>query len=354
MIQALTRQVFQEALLRIFGLPINDETSGIFDASIWEQPFSRPYQSVIDLLGLYASNLRNGGSPAGPRSAELGQMTQWVLQQSKFIRDDRLIEFDKKIFASLAAQYVKNHPLSKQGGAGNVNILQAIAHGEESSIQNKLLTKLVDSIDQFAKHLLEHYEGSASKFAEPFARKIQGLTPEEKCDDVALFRSRFLHELNFVLMGPAIASNFMKDSQIGRATQLDHLVDTYLGSLAKPDMHVFRMMLCITGRVRISDEDALKQLCFEQDFLKIYGQLEPQPGWPHWANVKGNEEICLRDLNFLAYTHDFPPIVLDRVLYMAGSGNSGVLNQHKDPHHKPTQLDRYRLFLHSIGCIDSN
>jgi hypothetical protein len=141
----------------------------------------------------------------------------------------------------------------------------------------------------------------------------------------------------------------MKDSQIGRARSLDDLGGTYLGTLAKPDMHVMRLMLCITERVTLDSEESLRELCFNKKFKELYSTIVPGPNWPTWSASLSPEDRCLNDLNFLAFTNCYPGIFLDRILYMAGSGDSN----------EPTlvrlreidQVERYRRFLSGLDLL---
>jgi hypothetical protein len=341
----INHQHLIQSLLSVFKLPVESKTIKLIEDAVWEDTGSRPYESTLDLLTLYASNLRNGGSPAGPRSDLFGQMTRAVVIRSGFIDDNRLIKFERKAFAKHAADHVKDHPLSHKGGSDNVSILNAIASGQDADFTSKLLYKLVSSIEQFAQYLIDKHDGSALKFSQQFLKTVVGNDPFSKAQSAHSFRSTLFNELNFTLMGPAITSNFMKDSQIGLARSHPDLFDTYLGALAKPDMHVMRMMLVITGRIKLVDADALKNLCFEQKFIQLYDQNSPVGSWPRYPKASYGEEKCLQDMNFLSYTQGFPTVFLDRILYLAGSGNSFYFENLP----KVTQLERYQRFMTSLG-----
>lgn len=314
---------------------------------VFETGPERPFESAIDLMQLYASNLRNGGSPAGPNSSAVGRMTKWALSEARFIADDNLVRFDRQEFASFAARFVKNAPLSKSGGTENEMILTRIAAGEERGLDRKLLFRLVNSIEGFADLLIRRYGGSAIKFSEQFLLPVRGADPVSKTLDIASFRSKLLAEFDLPLMGPAITSNLLKDSQVGRARELENISEIYVGALAKPDMHVMRLMLVITARVTLKRHEDLRKLCFEDSAIKLYNQNPPDAYWPVWGPEVSGEERCLRDLNFMAFSNGYSALFADRILFMAGSGRSGQIA----PSLKGGQLDRYRRFLHSLELL---
>jgi hypothetical protein len=314
---------------------------------VFETGPEKPYEIPIDLMHLYASNLRNGGSPAGPNASALGKMTKWAFNEARFATGDKLVRFNRQVFASFAARFVKNNRLSKSGGTENEMILTRIAVGDEYGLDRKLLFRIVNSIERFAHHLIRRYQGSAIAFSEQFVLPVRGTDPVSKTLDVASFRDRLLSELNFPLMGPAISSNLLKDSQVGRAKECEKLAGIYLGALAKPDMHVMRLMLTFTARVTIKSEADLESICFEGDAIKLYNQSPPGAYWPDWGPEVSGEERCLRDLNFMSFINGYSSLFADRILFMVGSGRSKQIASSK----KGNQLGRYRNFLNGLGLL---
>jgi hypothetical protein len=74
---------------------------------VFETGPEKPYEIAIDLMHLYASNLLNGGSPAGPSASALGKMNEWAFNEARFATGDNLARFDRQEFASCAARFVK-------------------------------------------------------------------------------------------------------------------------------------------------------------------------------------------------------------------------------------------------------
>lgn len=346
-VSVFKKSMLEKAFLDAFSLHCSpDSVEKIADA-VFETGLERPYACALDLIGLYAANLRNGGSPAGPNSTSLGEMTKWSIEKAGFISDGRLIRFNRKEFASLAAMFVEAHPLSKSGGEHNTLILKKIANGDEAGLQRKLLYRIILSIEAFSTFFIKNYQGSASIFSSQFLLPIGDFDAHTKVLEVSRFRSRLLRELKFPLTGPAISANFLKDSQVGLAKTQKNLEEIYLGTLAKPDMHVMRLMLAITGRVSVDSEAALKKLCFEAEFLRLYKQLQPSPSWPKWPEKLCSEDRCMHDLNYMAFSHDYSSLFADRILFVTGSGRSGLIT---DPS-EGGQISRYRKFIASLGLL---
>jgi hypothetical protein len=343
----ISKSHLEKALLDVFSLPHNEINLATISDAVFETDQGKPYESTLDLVQLYAANLRNGGAPAGPNSRSLGIMTRWVFSSAGFTLEDKLVRFDKREFSHLSAEFVRTQPLSKSGGVDNEKILRAIASGLDAQLKNKLLSRIVDSIEKFSIYLIEKHSGSAISFANQFAVNIDAVDAISMCEDASRFRERLFAELKFPLMGPAITSNLLKDSQIGRALAIRNLSRVYLGALAKPDMHVMRFMLAITGRVSIQSEADLTNLCHEDNFYQIYNKQPPDAGWPVWGDDSSGEEKCLRDINYLSFSNDYSSIFLDRILFIAGSGRCDKLIQSK----KINQRSRYHRFLESLELL---
>jgi hypothetical protein len=341
------RQIIETSLMSTFAIRTGDGSKNLIDDSVFEFGQEKPYESTSDLVHLYASNLRNGGSPAGPTASRLGAMTKHAFNESGFIEENKLTRFNISQFCSHAADFVKTQPLSNTGGHQNETILRAIAAGENAAIHRRLLFNLVKSIEQFSLYLIDKHGGSARSFSDQFMTKIEGNDPKSKSFKTYEFRHQLLKELKFPLMGPAITSNFLKDSQIGRARNIANLAEIHLGGLAKPDMHVMRIMLVVTGRVSVEDEEGLSRLCHEDNFVKIYKTSTPGNDWPIWPSGLSGEDKCLNDLNYLSFCNDYPALFLDRVFFIAGSGRSQTL----EPNGRPKQLRRYRTFLRGMNLL---
>jgi hypothetical protein len=341
----------KKAFLAVCDLPDNENNLNLIDDSVFHTGGERPWESVLDLIQVYASNLLNSGLP-GPLPDRFGRMTRWAVEQAGFVRADRLTEFSRVEFARQAAEHCAMFPLADSSRVDNTAILRAISQGGDSVDPRKTIVRLIDSTEQFCRYLLDRHGGSAESFSKPFVNCVRGLDARSRVDDAAIFRKRIIGELNFLLMGPATSPNFLKDSQIGRARQITNLADTYIGTLAKPDIHVMRFMLVLTGRVLVDRKEKLDQLTnlAGQELTELFVKEPPceKAGWGLWPVGLSAEERCLRDLNFLAFCNNDAGIVVDRILYMVGAENDSSPIAPLRPSDK---RERYEKFLRSLGLI---
>lgn len=342
-----------DALLGVCGLPENEAGHALVADTVFYTTGEKPWNSTLDLIQLYASNLLNS-QLRGPRADRFGRMTRWAIEQAGFVEAGALTRFSRAEFSRNAAEHARKFPLVDSKRIDYTAILEALGTGELAPDRKKTIVKLVASIEQFCKYLLVHHGGSAESFSAPFEGCVKGVDAVSRSLDAARFRLRLIKELDFLLMGPAIAPNFLKDSQIGRARNIANLSDTYIGTLAKPDIHVMRLMLVITGRLVIRGETAAQQIgeltsLSNQDLCKIYMSHEPSSNWATWPSSVEGENRCLHDLNYLAFVNRDPGIVIDRILYTVGAEFDAPtpIKQYK-PRDK---VLRYQMFLSRLNLV---
>jgi hypothetical protein len=340
----------KKALLAVYDLSDDEKNRKLIDDSVFHTGGERPWESTLDLVQLYASNLLNSGLP-GPRSDRFGRMTRWAFEQAGFVRDGKLTEFSRIEFARQAANHASKFPLVDTSRVDYVAILHAISQGKGSTYRRATIVWLIDSIEQFCRYLIDYHGGSAESLSRPFVNSVKGHDARSRSEDAAYFRKQIIKELDFLLMGPAIAPNFLKDSQIGRARSLNNLADLYIGTLAKPDIHVMRFMLAFTGRFYVESPvqlDELSNLGGGALAARFAEKPDTTTGWEIWPEGVSAEERCLRDLNFLAFANRDAGVVVDRILYIVGAENDS------SPIAASTQVNkyvRYEKFLRSLGFI---
>lgn len=295
----------------------------------------KPYKNITSLIYVYAANLLNGGL-RGPNKHEFGRLASTVIAKY-YLSEGELSAIEIKDFAQkfLIEINKTNIQLTRKGNQKYLSDLSNINRNERSTIRLLLL-----SLISFCNFLRDSYRSSAYNYHKSF------LNQEEVSFEHV---STKLNEIiGIKLIGVAVGMNFMKDSQMPAVA--DGLVEIgnsgLIQYLVKPDMHVMRFMLYLTGRYKSSVDELCNMPC--KRFTANYVNNTPSRLYPaRVANQARNallkgEVLCINDIHTFARRESIPPIYIDRILYLIGSGSfkgRGDL--------KTSQINRYRYVLSS-------
>lgn len=282
--------------------------------------------AVSDLMATYAASLRNGGGP-GPSSEAFSKMIAVAVQP--FIVDNCLVQtLDSKKIAQACVDYLGQPESLRLTVSGTVDYfaeLKVMAAGRPIGRPRALIPQLIRSIIEFSEVLMKGYGGSAAKFHDVFNRVC------ESSGSAIFVLNRFKEVSQIPRVGVALAMNFFKDSQVPalRQQSLGSLYENQIGWFVKPDIHVLRFMLKITGRsliAGISDEKLVYMK--EGDVRRAYASIRPTPVWAGgnytYCLSRPSSEIaqwcCIEDVHRLARCQNISPLEIDRILFMIGSG----------------------------------
>jgi len=124
-------------------------------------------------------------------------------------------------------------------------------------------------------------------------------------------------------LGHALAANLVKDL-FATELDLDYPVSEQMDCLSawcmKPDMHVARMMFCITDRAELNEEIITMKL---EKVAGLYKKTQPSSSWGTSDETLSPEDLISADVYALAAASNCAPLELDRLLFMCGSGNFG-------------------------------
>jgi hypothetical protein len=289
-----------------------------------------PHKSTIDLLTVYAANLRNT-SGNGPSIKAFSLMIRAAIIEQGVIEENRLIRpLEVSSFSKACADYLRSEkatPLAEDTQTDYYRDLMVLSAGSERS--KALVNGLIKSITGFSKVLCTLYDGSAQRFHED----IDGEYDASKSTSFVVNAYKKIMHLNGV-GGVALAMNFFKDSQAPskRGTALSELVNTKVGWFVKPDMHILRFMLAATGRAESADllDEDLVHLS-QDKAAKIYANYNPRKSWSSalynfdsgQPTNKVGQWRCVEDVHRFAKYLKISPLEIDRILFMVGSGNFG-------------------------------
>jgi hypothetical protein len=353
-------ELISQAFLNTLESRISQNSKELIEAAIFNSGPAKPYENTFDFFYTYSSNLMNSQA-RGPRLERLGEMTRNTLRLNPhFFDGNNLKEFNLQDFCKIASKLVNETPLDETGKSDYFELLSSLAvfnHNEILNILNrsenrrKVMRMILLSINDMAQLLIRNYNGSASRYSEQFWKNNEGdfLTKIQAAQN---FYYKLRQEANFLLMGPATAPNFFKDSQIGVVkNEGKEILDTFAGCAVKPDMHVFRLMLAITNRVIINDDEELQKLCHlpAKDYISTYQNITSNSNFIlNKINHKVNSEsMCIDDVRLWAFKIGVSPVEIDRILYMAGSGNPGEGNKSIQ-----SQFNRYKIFLKTLNILN--
>lgn len=296
----------------------------------------RPYESIRSLIFVYAANLLNSGL-RGPNKHSFGKLASDVIS-NHFIKDNLITQITLDDLAQRFLEELQSGDiqLTKNGNQKYIEDLRSIKSPRKSTIKRLLL-----SIIGFCGLLRDSYQSSAAVYHREFL-EIENFS-------FSAINHMVSELTQFELVGVALAMNFMKDSQMpavadGRVAIHESGLIQYL---VKPDMHVMRFMLYITKRYWGFIDDLFTMRPGE--FNNLYISAVPDErfsgdnGDVYLTEISHGELLCINDMYTLCAEESIPPVFLDRIIYLIGSGSF-------DSKKKLTsrQLDRYRSALSEI------
>ena len=291
----------------------------------------KPHTDELDLIYVYAASLRNAGGP-GPGFRPFARMIRAGIQSLR----DECLSFDLKNLAGSCRRYLElpnSLPLTQKDAAKYLRRLQRLENGDNEGPPQ--LPLLLNSVVEFANFLKKDYDFSAENYHQSFNEAYEGTPP------ASFIVEKFNEIADFPYIGPAVGLNFFKDSQVpafrGQGQGLAAVRKNRIGWYVKPDMHVLRFMLKLTGRQppKLTD-DELTTLAADK-VVRLYVKQQPQAYFPDQytlENCRGNRQErgywrCIEDVHKFACQSKVAPLEIDRILYMAGSGKfPGFDDQH--------------------------
>jgi len=295
----------------------------------------RPYENITSLIYVYAANLLNSGR-RGPNKRAFARLASSVIAKY-YLREGALsaIEIDDFARKFLIEIDETNIQLTEKGNQKYLNDLCNINENKKSTIRLLLL-----SLISFCNFLRDSYRSSAINYHKSFLNQ-----EETSFDQVS---AKLQEIVGIKLIGVAVGMNFMKDSQMPAVADgsLEIANSGLIRYLVKPDMHVMRFMLYLTGRYKSS----VNELCHLTPDRFTAAYADSKPSGIYQARVANQEPsdlpkgevLCINDIYTIAEVESIPPIYIDRILYLIGSGS---FKGSKDL--KTSQIDRYRYVLTS-------
>jgi hypothetical protein len=307
------------------------------------------HENTSDLLAVYAANLRNGGGP-GPSYEAFSKMIKAATDG--FLINNQLVQtLQISPLAEACAEYLAlddSLPLAKNGTVDYATELLSIAHGRPLR-PRALISQLLNSVVCFSEMLVHQFNGTANAFHAAFNQ----VHPQPAADAHFVFE-QFLNISEIPKVGVALAMNFFKDSQVPALKQLplQDLYSNQIGWFCKPDIHVLRFMLKASGRAAaagITDESLIHMK--ESLLRREYKNTPPTKAWAIGSYLLATQRPtsetaqwhCIEDVHRLARHENIPPLEIDRILFMIGSGR--FLNEGRIG---PQQAERYQLLLDEL------
>ena len=333
-------QQLKSTALELVRIDYPDKTESELDHWIINTGYGdyapEPYESIRSLIYVYAANLLNSGL-RGPNIHSFGKLASDVISKH-FIKDNAItqIALDELAQRFLEELQSSDIQLTKNGNQKYIEDLRYINSPNRSAIKRLLL-----SIIGFCDLLRDSYQSSAAVYHRKFL-EIENFS-------FSAINHMVKELTQFELVGVALAMNFMKDSQMpavadGRVSIHESGLIQYL---VKPDMHVMRFMLHITKRYRGSIDNLFTMSASE--FNDLYTRSVPEErfsddnGNVHLKGISQGEVLCINDMYTLSAEESIPPVFLDRIIYLIGSGSFDSKKRLST-----RQLDRYRSALSGI------
>lgn len=300
-----------------------------------------PHESTRDLFHVYAMNLLNSGL-RGPQMHPFGNMIAEAIQ-NRLLLGNIVQRFEVADLAEACAQVLRNEDIAlrRAGNDNYLDTLDELRRGSAPPYTSPVILRLLDSIVQFSKLLIEHYGGRADLYHQ----SLRELNINCGADLYESVRAKLEEIAHLPLVGPATGPNFLKDSQIrslhGKAdVWRDFGIIPYC---VKPDMHVSRMMLWLT-RPAVRREISLQTLTtlVPLEVFRLYRnyQTGDPTRYPPFPRTEEAEWRCIWDIWLWAEAEEQPPVRFDRLLFLIGSGWY-VEGQRM----KQSQLERYEAVL---------
>jgi hypothetical protein len=309
-----------------------------------------PHANINHLFHVYAASLRNAGGPGPNIDAFASMVSRATDQFAKFNKLPQPLEIAD--FARACLEYLRSRsasPLVKEGSVDYESQLRHLGDGTGDRLGTKdLLPQLLRSVVGFSEVIAQSYGGSAATYHAHFSR------PREPHAGSTFVRQMFEQLERLPRFGVAVGMNFFKDSQVCayHGKPLSSLLAPQAGWYLKPDMHVLRFMLKWSGRAQHAGlpDDRLVTLPYAEA-KRAYAQTRSTEGWPDQYdlgrgrpfNEKGVWD-CIEDVHYIAEEYQIPPLEIDRVFFMAGSGRFEVNRRLAMP-----QEQRYRGMFQAMN-----
>ena len=308
-----------------------------------------PHDKISHLIHVYAASLRNAGG-RGPGFEPFAMMVSHG--SAKFITSNQILRpFDLSDFAQACLNYLCSSgasPLVKNGSVNYEDQLLDIASGKIARLSSRaLLPQLLRSVVGFSELISRDYCGSAANYHAQFSR------PRQTNEGASFVKRRFKELQHLPRFGVAVGMNFFKDSQVSayRGKPYSSLFASEAGWYVKPDMHVLRFMLKLSGRAkRAGLQDESLVILDEPEAKALYSRTRPKDGWPYQYTLSQGRPFaekgqwdCIEDVHHLAIKNSVAPLEIDRVLFMSGSGRF-----HKAGRISMSAEDRYRRMFRAM------
>lgn len=286
-----------------------------------DAPF--PHSGTLDLLYVYAANLRNAGGP-GVNLHRFGDMVVGAL--AGLVTDNRVAPLHLPELAQRCLAWLdkpKERSLVQGNDLRYREQLRALANGDYPVVP---LQRHLQSVVGFIDLLNQAYGGCASIYHGSFSNHDSRLEPGR----AVVSRLNELKHLSGI--GVATGLNFIKDSQIPRfaSSRLEEILSEPLGWFVKPDMHVLPAMLFISGRLGQTGLAPHQIAHLKPEEAKIhYANLASTREWfkldmrPFEADRPRGERglwQCVADIHAWAACEGVVPLEIDRLLFLIGSG----------------------------------
>jgi len=294
-----------------------------------------PHSNPLDLLYVFAASL----GCTGRSRADRRRFARLVRAAAEpFVRDGRLLPLPLRAFAGCCLQVLGASgellALTPAARAGQLQQLALLAGGRGPLRARCSVVRGVSSVVAFADWLQQHHAGCAAAMHRSFAVPVAGSLP----DWSGRLGAEAMEHLPLLRVG--VALRFLQDSQTAAfavvqpqqaARQLDELRLCRAGWLVKPDMHVLRLMLHLTGRAadKHIDHTSLPHLragsvaAMQSLYAFACPRLQLSIDSPlHRGRPREERGLwqCIADVQHLAARDGVPPLALDRLLSLIGSG----------------------------------
>lgn len=307
----------------------------------------QPHADTLDLIYVYAANLLNTGGN-GVNMDRFGEMVAAAL--ATCITNNRIASVDTANLVQLCLAWRAGPQgrslLTRGDDQKYINQMRKLAEYGELT---KPLQRHLASVAGFIDLLCWKYGGRADAYHASFSNEASLLHPASAVLD-RLNELRHLHGI-----GVATGLNFIKDSQVPRfaAGSLSDMKREPLGWFVKPDKHVMRMMLFITGRIGRVDGEPNDLHGLKDNAAKHFYAAHPADphffSYPvralyahHPADERGLWQ-CVFDIHAWAQAEGVVPLEIDRLLYLIGSG------RYSDGKISTTQKERYRRLIDALS-----
>jgi hypothetical protein len=305
-----------------------------------------PHEDTRDLLYVYSANLLN----AGGRGVDMHCFASMVcgvlagqIEDDQIARVHSLPDLAAQCLAHL--QTTGSRLLRKSDDTLYRQQLGDLANGlRPSRPLHRHLASVVGFIDLLHD---KGYEGRAVNYHRSFktheARSKPGLTIVQHLDEISHLDG----------IGIATGLNFIKDSQssgLDAGAGLQDLAQEPIAWAVKPDMHVLRLMLLASGRFEQTGL-TFDELVHRPQNLVAREYRDLAPGADLFANpvLPPNRRraerglwTCVGDAQTWAAAHGAPPLEVDRLLYLIGSG------RYIDGKELSSQQQRYMIFARAL------